>query len=44
MDLEEYREIEDENVSSEEQVENGVKYSYHVYETILNKSGYMIRR
>ena len=44
MDLEEYREIEDENVSTEEQVENGVKYSYHVYETNLNKTGYMVRR
>ena len=32
IDMNEYKEINDENVSSEEQVENGVKYSFKVYE------------
>ena len=30
--MNEYKEINDENVSSEEQVENGVRYSFKVYE------------
>ena len=32
VDLEEYCEIQDDDVSQEAQEENGVKYSYHVYE------------
>ena len=34
IELTQYKEVQEDDISSDQQVENGVKYSYHIYEKI----------